>query len=49
MPEAAQQPIDLTEISREERARIVGRLFEEHNRALVSFLRAKLHNDQGPP
>lgn len=39
-------PVDLAAIGREERARLVGRLFHEHNRALVSFLRAKLHNDQ---
>jgi len=40
------QPIDLAQVTREERARLVGRLFQEHNRALVSFLRAKLRNDQ---
>ena len=38
-------PIDLSAASREERAELVARLFREHNRALVSFLRAKLHND----
>jgi len=38
--------IDLSATSREERAQLVGRLFQEHNRALVSFLRTKLHNDQ---
>ena len=38
--------VDLSATTREERARLVGRLFQEHNRALVSFLRAKLHNDQ---
>jgi len=37
--------IDLSATSREERARLVAKLFQEHNRALVSFLRAKLHND----
>src|SRR5258708_12516130 len=38
--------VDLSATTREERARLVGRLFQEHNRALVSFLRAKLRNDQ---
>lgn len=38
-------PVDLSAATREERAELVGRLFREHNRALVSFLRAKLHND----
>jgi RNA polymerase sigma factor (sigma-70 family) len=37
--------IDLSATSREERARLVAELFREHNRALVSFLRTKLHND----
>lgn len=37
--------IDLSAATREERARLVAKLFQEHNRALVSFLRAKLHND----
>jgi len=38
-------PVDFSSATREERAELVGRLFREHNRALVSFLRAKLHND----
>jgi RNA polymerase sigma factor (sigma-70 family) len=38
--------VDLSAKSREERAELVGRLFKEHNRALVSFLRARLNNDQ---
>lgn len=38
-------PVDLSAATREERAELVGRLFREHNRALVSFLRAKLHSD----
>jgi len=37
--------VDLSTTSREERARLVARLFQEHNRALVSFLRSKLHNE----
>lgn len=39
-------PVDLSSADRAERARLVGELFREHNRALVSFLRTKLHNDQ---
>ena len=47
LPREPQVPaIDLAATSREERAQLVGRLFQEHNRALVSFLRAKLNNDQ---
>jgi RNA polymerase sigma factor (sigma-70 family) len=38
--------VELSTKSRAERAELVGRLFQEHNRALVSFLRAKLNNDQ---
>jgi RNA polymerase sigma factor (sigma-70 family) len=37
--------VDFSSTSREERARLVARLFQDHNRALVSFLRAKLHNE----
>lgn len=39
------EPVDLSAATPEDRAALVGRLFREHNRALVSFLRAKLHND----
>ncbi len=47
LPAGSEKPgIDLSTKSREERAELVGRLFQEHNRALVSFLRAKLNNDQ---
>lgn len=44
-PFAIEEPVDLSGASREDRAEVVARLFREHNRALVSFLRAKLHND----
>jgi RNA polymerase sigma-70 factor (ECF subfamily) len=37
--------VDFSSTTREERARLVSRLFQDHNRALVSFLRAKLHNE----
>lgn len=40
-----QEGVDLSQATREERARLVAELFEKHNRALVTFLRAKLHND----
>lgn len=43
--EARPSPVDLSAATSEDRAELVGRLFREHNRALVSFLRAKLHND----
>lgn len=43
--EAKPSPVDLSAATATERAELVGRLFREHNRALVSFLRAKLHND----
>lgn len=42
---AESSAVDLSATSREDRARLVARLFQDHNRALVSFLRAKLHND----
>lgn len=44
-PSAEARPVDLSAATREERAELVARLFRDHNRALVSFLRAKLHND----
>ena len=37
--------VDFSTKSREERGEVVAKLFRDHNRALVSFLRTKLHND----
>lgn len=45
-PSTQAGPGDPASASRAERARLVERLFKEHNRALIGFLRTKLHNDQ---
>ncbi len=49
-PAASQEPdrrlVDGAQAAHEERARVIADLFREHNRALVSFLTARLHSPQ---